>query len=135
MKLEAYRKISTDLYRDLDAVFSKYNLKASKVNAGIDESLGTVSLKLVLADTALKDAAGAATTPEREYYKKAAYLYELKAEWLDEEVTFNGVAFLITGLSTRRSEKNVVVTRKRDGKVLVTTPEAVIRAFAAKKAA
>lgn len=135
MKLAQFKKIAPALRLDLEAVFKKHGFDLAPYGGRVDELLGTVKLSLELRDVAHVGADGKKTTPERETYRQLCGIYEMKVEWLDgAEFTMNRESFRITGMKRGRAEKSVLIERVRDSKTFVTTPESVIRAFAAKEA-
>lgn len=132
MKLAEYKKISSQVNAELTAVLAKHGFKVSKLNASIEETAGTLRLTLGCTDTNHKDASGALTTPEREYYKQFCTMHGLKPEWLGETVTFGGIAHTIEGMKNTRSDKCILVKRTSDQSMRIGTPEMVKRAFLAK---
>lgn len=134
MKLVEYRKIAKQVQDDLSAVFAKHGLKMKPCGAKIDEGLGIVRMTIECADVNHKAADGSATTPEAELFKMYATMHCMKPEWLGQSFTLGGKLFAVSGLKARGT-KCVLIRREQDGATLVTTPEAVVRAFLAKTAA
>ena len=132
MKIADYRKIAPALNADLAAVFEKHGLKMGKLNASIEERMGTVRYSIQCADMNATAADGSATTPEAERYKAYCALRDLKPEWLGELFSMGRQTLKVTGLRDTRSAKCVTVTDVNNGKAYVCTPEQVAGAFALK---
>lgn len=115
MNLSQYRAIAPALNADLRAAFEKHGLKADKINASVDDVVGTVRVTLQLADMCLTDASGEATTPERQRWLRDAGLYGLDTGLLDQVIRLNGRAYTVKGLLPIKSEKCVSIVRD-DGK-------------------
>lgn len=133
MKLIDYRKIAKQVEADLRAALAKHGLTLKPFGARIEERLGLVRMSLECVDANLKAADGSKTTPEAEYWKAAASLYELDPKWLGEEFTSNRRLYRVVGLLRGRKTKVVQLEHVETGKTYVTTAEDVIRAFAVKK--
>lgn len=132
MNLSQYKKISAQVNADLTAVLAKHGFKVTKLNASIEAISGTLRLTIGCADTNHKDASGAVTTPEREYYKQFCTMYDMKPEWLGDTVTFSGEKHTIAGMKNTRSDKCILVERTGDHSMRIATPEMVKRAMLAK---
>lgn len=128
MKLTAYRQIKDAFYADLEAVFAKHGLAASKINAGIEEALGTVRLSIQLRDVNQTDATGKGTTPEAERFKQYAGAFGLKPEWLGTNVKMGATEYSVVGLKGGRATKCVMLKSATTGKMHVADP-AVVRHF------
>jgi hypothetical protein len=124
MDLQAFKAIAPKLDAELDAVFQRYGLKTFKRSASIDSINGQVHFRLVLNDTNLKDAAGNATTPEAEFFKKMAAYYDLKPEWLGRTFKLHGKTFTVKGLRSGRAKKTVMIEGD-GGKRYVIEPSVV----------
>lgn len=122
MKLTEYRKISKDVATAIEKALAPFGLKPQPFGAKIDERLGQVHIKLILADLNLKAADGSATTPEAELYKRHYLLYDLKLEWLGRSFSMGRKEFTIRGMKPR-GQKNILI--ENDGKTYVATPEQV----------
>lgn len=133
MNLIEYRKIAQQVQADITAALAKHGLKVKPFGARIDERNGIVRMTIEAVDVNLKAADGSATTPEAEYWKQIAALYDLKPGWLGQEITISRRVFKIAGLLRGRKTKNVQIVRD-DGKTFVTTPEDIARHFAFKEA-
>lgn len=124
MKLSAYRAIAKSLNADLESVFKKHGFAATKINTGVDERMGTVRLSIQLRDLNQTDATGAATTPERELFKRHAALHGLDPSMLDRKIKLGGAEFEVAGLKSRGS-KCVLLRNISTNKMHVAVPDYV----------
>lgn len=129
MELKQFKVIAPRIDAEVAAVFEKYGLKVGKRSATIDSLEGTVSFRLTLIDTNLKDASGNATTPEAARFAKNADYIGLKAEMLGQTFKNGAKTHTVVGLRSGRSAKPVLVSI--DGKPgnYVMSVDAVRRAF------
>jgi hypothetical protein len=127
MNLSQYRAIAPALNADLRAAFEKHGLKVAKINAAVDEIVGTVTVRLQLADMCLTDASGEATTPERQRWHRDAAMFGLDVGLLDQPIRLNGRLYIVKGLLSIQSEKCVSILRD-DGKSFRCTAKDLRRA-------
>ncbi len=128
MKLAEFRKISPALSADLKAAFAKHGLDMRPFGARIDERLGLVRMTIESFDVKHKAADGTATTPEAEIYKLHCMIFELKPEWLGTTFVQGREEYRLDGMKKGNAQKCIIITRTRDGKGFVSTPDSV-RAF------
>jgi hypothetical protein len=129
MKLKDYKAVSPAMYRELDVLFAKHGFSVKKLNAGVDEHFGVVSLSIKLADLNFTDAAGNATSSEAEFYKANCTYVDCKSEWLGMSFKTGGRTYVLTGMRNTRGAKCITVTRD-DDKRFVYTAEGIRGIFA-----
>lgn len=127
MKLEAFRLIAPQIDKEVEAVFAKFGLKVDKRSASVDSLNGTVSFRLSLVDTNLKDKDGNATTPDAQFYRNNCTYIGLKPEWLNQEFKLGGRPAKLVGLKNRRSPFCVCV--EIGGSIKLYKTDAIRQAF------
>lgn len=104
----------------LAAVEAQYGIKITVGNARFLPDNATFKLEMATIGTS-----GVANTRERDAFKRDAYLFGLKADDLDKEITYASQRYIIKGLNPRRSKYPIVAVRVRDGKTILLTVSGV----------
>jgi hypothetical protein len=129
MDLAKLKQIAPQLDAELDSVFAKYGLKVRQRRATVDPALGLVKFSIETADVALKTKSGEQTTPEREAFKRGAWIVGLKPEHLDRTFVMQGTEYKVAGLRPKASKNAVLIKRTKDGKQFVCSAHHVLRAL------
>jgi len=108
--IDRFKTISKEFDADLKAVLAKHGYAMEPRRIVFDRDAATAHLKLVLIDTLYRTENGELPDPARQHFKTYYTLYDLKLEWLDMKVNFEGKIYTVVGLNPRKP-KNCVVLR------------------------
>ena len=114
------RALRTDIETALASVATKHGIVLTYKSANYLPN--NVNIKI---EGATIGAGSVVNSSERDAFKYDAYLYCLKAEDLDKEITYAGEQFIITGLNRRRTRFPIVAKQVSTGRTRCLTAEGV----------
>lgn len=112
--LSFYNKNASKIEAEIKTVYQKYGITMTP-NGGSFRDDGTADVKFKIS---LDSATGGMSPTEaraRSDFQQGAFMYGLKPEHLDKEVTLNREVFIIAGLMPKKQKFPILVKRKSDG--------------------
>lgn len=118
------REMSEAFMESLQPLEAVYGIKISYRGGRFSSS--NVTFKI---EAAVVGAGGEVQSKEREDFKNFSRQFGLNPTWLDQEFSWAGNTYKVTGLKTRCWKSPVLVTQVRNGKVFKMNNRMVADAF------
>jgi hypothetical protein len=121
---ETLQRLRPEINAALAAVGAKFGLNISAGSARFDDLQATFKLHVTQASM---EGRQQVLDQAKDEFERLARMHGMRADWFGKRITIQGVAFTVSGLNPSRPKNCVKITRARDGKGFICSPEVLVR--------